>query len=62
MYNFGPINQITNNKLNKNKVDKNSYNKYVRIKKNGCFYKKQPFFLFISISKDAFNSSPSLIG
>ena len=25
MYNFGPINQITNNKLNKNKVDKNSY-------------------------------------
>ena len=29
MYNFGPINQITNNKLNKNKVDKNSYNSKV---------------------------------
>ena len=29
MYNFGPINQITNNKLNKNKVDKNSYNNKV---------------------------------
>lgn len=29
MYNFGPINQITNNKLNKNKVDKNSFNNKV---------------------------------
>ena len=26
MYNFGPINQITNNKLNKNKVNKDSHN------------------------------------
>lgn len=29
MYNFGPINQITNNKLNKNKVDKDNYNSKV---------------------------------
>ena len=29
MYNFGPINQITNNKLNKNKVDKVDYNNKV---------------------------------
>ena len=29
MYNFGPINQITNNKLNKNKVDKDNYNKKI---------------------------------
>ena len=29
MYNFGPINQITNNKLNKNKVNKDDYNTFV---------------------------------
>lgn len=29
MYNFGPINQITNNKLNKNKVNKSDYNNKV---------------------------------